>query len=474
MKQKLVIGITQGDSNGIGYEVIIKALSNASVLDMFTPVVYGSSKAFGFYRKQIPDTENINTNLISSAKDAHPKRVNIVNCVGDDLLIEPGKLTHESAKAAIASLEMAVEEAKAGYIDVIVTAPFSKKGVTLEHFKYAGHTGYLIETFGAEDGLMFMCSESLRVGVVTMHVPLKEVSSLINKEVIMSKLKLMNDSLKQDFYIERPKIAVLGLNPHAGDRGLLGEEEPWISRRPFRNPGHAITQVGLFGGGMDPKPGEISLAHKGVLFLDEFTEDRRKEILEMLRIPLEDHKIMIVRNERTITYPADFLLIAASNPCPCGYYPDPGRCRCTLRQITNHQSRLSGPILDRMDLFVRCEEIDYKTMTTDREESTSDSIRNKVMEAWRRQKQRAEGRTEYFNGRMTGLDIGRYCRLSSKDNKLLEKAYDTYRMSGRSLNRVLKVARTIADLDGSESIRTEHLEEALLYRRMRPGSGDWI
>ena len=257
-------------------------------------------------------------------------------------------------------------------------------------------------------------------------------------------------------------------------KGLLGEEEPWISRRPFRNPGHAITQVGLFGGGMDPKPGEISLAHKGVLFLDEFTEYRRKEILEMLRIPLEDHKIMIVRNERTITYPADFLLIAASNPCPCGYYPDPGRCRCTLRQITNHQSRLSGPILDRMDLFVRCEEIDYKTMTTDREESTSDSIRNKVMEAWRRQKQRAEGRTEYFNGRMTGLDIGRYCRLSSKDNKLLEKAYDTYRMSGRSLNRVLKVARTIADLDGSESIRTEHLEEALLYRRMRPGSGDWI
>ncbi len=225
MKQKLVIGITQGDSNGIGYEVIIKALSNASVLDMFTPVVYGSSKAFGFYRKQIPDTENINTNLVSSAKDAHPKRVNIVNCVGDDLLIDPGKLTHESAKAAIASLEKAVEEAKAGYIDVIVTAPFSKKGVTLEHFKYAGHTGYLIETFGAEDGLMFMCSESLRVGVVTMHIPLKEVSSSIDKEVIMSKLKLMNDSLKQDFYIERPKIAVLGLNPHAGDRGLLGEEE---------------------------------------------------------------------------------------------------------------------------------------------------------------------------------------------------------------------------------------------------------
>ena len=257
-------------------------------------------------------------------------------------------------------------------------------------------------------------------------------------------------------------------------KGLLGVEEPWISRRPFRNPGHAITQIGLFGGGIDPKPGEISLAHKGVLFLDEFTEYRRREILEMLRIPLEDHKVMIVRNERTITYPADFLLIAASNPCPCGYYPDPGRCRCTLRQITNHQSRLSGPILDRIDLFVRCEEIDYKTMTTDREEADSGYIRSKIMEAWRRQKERAEGRTEYFNGRMSGLDIRRFCRLSPKDNKLLEKAYDSYRMSGRSLNRILKVARTIADLDGSEDIRTEHLEEALLYRRMRPGLGDRI
>lgn len=225
MKEKLVIGITQGDSNGIGYEVIIKSLANANVLDLFTPVVYGSSKAFGYYRKLIPETENIDTNVINNAKDAHPKMVNIINCVGDDLPIEPGKLTHESAKAAIASLDRCVADAKKGLIDVIVTAPFSKKGVTLEHFKYAGHTGFLIETFGAKDGLMFMCSDNLRVGVVTMHIPLKDVSAAINKEIILSKLRLMNDSLKKDFCIEKPKIAVLGLNPHAGDKGLLGDEE---------------------------------------------------------------------------------------------------------------------------------------------------------------------------------------------------------------------------------------------------------
>ena len=257
-------------------------------------------------------------------------------------------------------------------------------------------------------------------------------------------------------------------------KGLLGRGQQWISQRPFRNPGHSITQIGLFGGGIDPKPGEISLAHKGVLFLDEFTEYRRKEILEMLRIPLEDHKIMIVRNERTISYPADFLLIAASNPCPCGYYPDRRRCRCTMHQIANYQSRLSGPVLDRMDLFVRCEEVDYKTMTGDSPECNSASLREKVMEAWERQKFRSAGQKEYFNGRMTHSDIARFCKLSNADNKLLEEAYNTYRLSGRSLNRILKVARTIADLDGSEDIRTEHLEEAILYRRSGFHTGDWL
>lgn len=228
MKNKLVIGITQGDCNGIGYEVIIKSLANANVLDMFTPIVYGSSKAFSFYKKQIPETENINTNLILNAKDAHPGRVNIINCVGDDFLVQPGRLTHESAKGAIAALQRAVEDAKRGYIDILVTAPFSKKGVTQEHFKYAGHTGFLIDTFNAPDGLMFMCTDTLKVGVVTMHIPLKEVPNSITEELIVSKLQLMNNSLKRDFCIEHPKIAVLGLNPHAGDNGVLGTEEQEI------------------------------------------------------------------------------------------------------------------------------------------------------------------------------------------------------------------------------------------------------
>ena len=222
---KVRVGITQGDTNGIGYEVIIKALSDARMLDMCTPVVYGSSKAFGFYRKQIPETENINTNVISSAKDAHPKRVNIVNCIPENFQIEPGQQTQEGSKAAIAALEMAVRELKAGTIDVLVTAPFNKRAVSDETFKFPGHTEYLVNEFGAKDGLMFLCADKMRVGVATNHLSLAKVSAAITEERILSKLRLMNDSLLRDFGVVKPKLAVLGLNPHSGDRGLLGEEE---------------------------------------------------------------------------------------------------------------------------------------------------------------------------------------------------------------------------------------------------------
>ena len=182
MTRKITIGITQGDTNGIGYEVIIKALSDARILELCTPVVYGSSKFFGMYRKDIPETENINTNVISSAKDAHPKRVNIVNCLPDNLQIEPGQTTADGAKAAILSLEKAVEEIKAGHLDAIVTAPFNKYLVNEETFKYAGHTEYLVSQFGAEDGLMFLCSDQMRVGVATGHIALSKVSQALAAE----------------------------------------------------------------------------------------------------------------------------------------------------------------------------------------------------------------------------------------------------------------------------------------------------
>ncbi len=225
MTKKLVVGITQGDGNGIGYEVIIKAFADERMLDMCTPVIYGSSKVFGFYRKQIHNLEQMNTNVISSARDAHPKRINIVNCLPDNVFVEPGQATPESAKSAMTALENAVRDIREGFIDVLVTAPINKRAMVSEGFGYTGHTEYLEHEFNVEEGLMIMICDQLKVAVATGHIPLKEVPGRLSSELILKKLRIMKSSLQRDFGVDVPKIAVLGLNPHCGDGGLLGDEE---------------------------------------------------------------------------------------------------------------------------------------------------------------------------------------------------------------------------------------------------------
>lgn len=225
MNRKIIVGITQGDTNGVGYEVIIKSLTDARMLDLCVPIVYGSSRAFGFYKKQLPDVENLNTNIINTARDYHPKRVNIINCVPDNFRIDPGQPTPEGANASLIALKEAVKDLKNGDLDAVVTAPLNKKAVALHLPGFTGHTEYLISELGVQDGLMFLIADKMRVGVVTNHLPLSKVPAAITEEKILSKLRLMNESLKLDFGIVRPKIAVLGLNPHSGDGGLLGNEE---------------------------------------------------------------------------------------------------------------------------------------------------------------------------------------------------------------------------------------------------------
>jgi len=226
--RKPIVGITQGDGNGIGYEVIIKALSDARILDSFTPVIYGSSKVFGFYKKLIHEIDQMDTNVITSARDAHAKRINIVNCLPENVFVEPGQSTPESARSAITALECAIKDIKNGDIDVLVTAPINKKAMCQEGFGFSGHTEYLQDAFDIKDSTMFMISPSFKVGVVTGHIPLKDVPSSISEEKILSKLRLMKASLERDFGIDNPKIAVLSLNPHSGDGGLLGDEEQTI------------------------------------------------------------------------------------------------------------------------------------------------------------------------------------------------------------------------------------------------------
>ena len=222
---KLVVGITQGDSNGIGYEVIIKSLSDERILDSFTPVIYGSSKLMGFYRKTVHNIGPMDINVISSAAEAKQKKINLVNCLPDNIYAEPGQSTPDSAKAAIKSLEVAVKDLKDGQIDVLVTAPINKRAMNAEGFSNTGHTEYLQREFGVDDVTMIMVSSRLKVGVVTGHIPLRDVSKTLTKESILGKLRIMKASLERDFGIPDPKIAVLGLNPHCGDGGLLGDEE---------------------------------------------------------------------------------------------------------------------------------------------------------------------------------------------------------------------------------------------------------
>ena len=209
----------------MGYEVIIKSLTDARLLDICVPVVYGSSRAFGFYKKQLPDTDSLNTNIINTAKDFHPKRVNIINCVPDNFRIDPGQPAPESANAALIALTEAVKDLRNGDLDAMVTAPLNKKAVALHFPGFTGHTEFLINEFGVKDGLMFLVADKMRVGVVTNHLPLSQVSSALTTEMILSKLRLMDASLRRDFGIIRPRIAVLGLNPHSGDGGMLGREE---------------------------------------------------------------------------------------------------------------------------------------------------------------------------------------------------------------------------------------------------------
>lgn len=224
-EQKIRVGITHGDINGIGYEVILKTLSDNRINEFCVPVIYGSSRIASYYRKLISSMENFSLNSINNASDIHPKRVNIINCVTDDLRVEPGKPAEEAARAALRALEMAVSDLNSGKIDVMLTAPFNKHAMQSDKFNFPGHTEYLSSAFGVQNHLMLLISETMRIGVATGHVPLSEVPKHLSKAHILNKLELLNRTLICDFMIRRPRIAVLGLNPHAGDCGLLGKEE---------------------------------------------------------------------------------------------------------------------------------------------------------------------------------------------------------------------------------------------------------
>ncbi len=247
--------------------------------------------------------------------------------------------------------------------------------------------------------------------------------------------------------------------------GMLGENDSLITKRPFVAPHHMITETALVGGGRIPRPGVISLAHRGVLFLDEMPEFPRNK-LDMLRQPIEDRKINIVRSRGNFTYPADFQMVGALNPCPCGYYPDRNKCKCTPNEIRRYLGRISGPILDRIDICIEAPRVDISDLTekTKRVNESSKTIKQRVMRAREIQEKRFAGTDLRFNSEMSPKDIQKHCKLGLKEESYLEEAFCRMELSARAYHKVLRVARTIADIDGSEDIQQIHLCEALSYR----------
>ncbi len=248
--------------------------------------------------------------------------------------------------------------------------------------------------------------------------------------------------------------------------GMLKKGETLITRRPFMSPHHSITESALAGGGNIPHPGVISLSHRGVMFLDEMAEFKRNT-LNLLRQPLEDREVHIARSGGNFSYPADLLLVGAMNPCPCGYYPDLNKCKCSESEITRYLGRISGPILDRIDICIEAAKIDVGELSHGAQcNETSADIRKRVMRTVAIQKKRFEKEGIRFNSEMSPRQIQKYCKLGLKEQRLMEQIFNTMDLSARAYHKVLRVARTIADLECSEYIQAQHLTEAACYRMM--------
>jgi magnesium chelatase family protein len=247
--------------------------------------------------------------------------------------------------------------------------------------------------------------------------------------------------------------------------GLISSDSPLIRQRPFRAPHYSISHAGLVGGGRSPHPGEISLSHRGVLFLDEFPEFNHMA-LESLRQPLEDKIVTISRAEGSLTFPASFTLVAAMNPCPCGYYGDPVReCKCSSSTITRYQKKISGPLMDRIDIFLDVPRIEYEKLIDERSSESSASVRKRVQSARQIQLDRFNGTKLTSNSEMTAVEVKKYCTINADAQSLMKAAVKQLHFTARAFHRTLKLARTIADLDNSESIKISHLAEALQYRQ---------
>ena len=330
------------------------------------------------------------------------------------------------------------------------------QALTYQGIAVSEHNGYQID-FADIKGQMAAKRASM-IAAAGMHNILYVGPPGSGKTMMAKRMPTIMPALESDEIMELTKIySVAGcLND-----GIL------MNERPFRAPHHSVTRAGLLGGGSVPRPGEITLATKGVLFLDELTEFPQA-ILESLRQPLEERKIRIVRAAAEYIYPADFMLVAAMNPCKCGYYPDRTRCFCTEHDILRYMGRISQPIWDRFDLNVKVNKVEFSMLSQDEEDNdsqmTSEQMRSFIGRARDIQKDRFKNDNIHFNSQMSSRQVKKYCGLGNREKDIMEKAYCTFNMTARGYEKVLKTARTIADMEGEENIAVSHLSEAISYR----------
>lgn len=295
----------------------------------------------------------------------------------------------------------------------------------------------------------------MEIAAAGFHNVLMTGAAGAGKSMIAKRLPTIMPKLTFEESIEVTKIYSIN--------GMLSDNDSLISERPFRSPHHTISNYALIGGGRTPRPGEVSLAHNGVLFLDEIPEFN-KNVLEVMRQPLEDRKITISRVNATYVFPADFMLVAAMNPCPCGFYPNIKKCICNPIQIKRYQGKISGPLLDRIDINIEVKPINYNELFSDGTEECSEVIRGRVENAINIQRNRYKEEGIAFNSQLDGKLIKKYIYLDEREEELLKKTFNTMELSARGTHRILKLSRTIADLEESEKIKETHLMEAIFYR----------